>query len=406
MIGEEELMDIRALSRQGYTYAEIGRILGRDWRTVKRYLEQGTQPVYRRRRMDSKLDVFKPTIDQWLASEPRLLSTRIHQDLVRDYGFTGGYDTVRRYVERSRPKPEPRTEERFETRCGFQAQVDWSHEQPIRTSSGLELPLYCFHMVLGHSRDAFCALTGSQDLVTFWACHRAAFTHFGGVPHTLLYDRTKTVVRTHVGREVRPCERIFHPEALASAHHYGFTMRLCQPYRPRTKGKVESDVAYVRERLLRAHAFTSYEQANREWRAWNTDIARMRVHGTHGEVVGARAERDHAALLSLPPAAYLVVDRTTRRVARDGFFSFEGRRYHLAAAAPGERVELVLGHQEIEVYSTIDLRRLARYERGRPVRVLPDPTEDSVSLAAVLGALPAVDVHRRPLSVYQQAIDG
>jgi len=30
-----------------------------------------------------------------------------------------------------------------------QAQIDWSHEQPIRTSSGLELPLFCFHMVLG-----------------------------------------------------------------------------------------------------------------------------------------------------------------------------------------------------------------------------------------------------------------
>jgi transposase len=61
-------------------------------------------------------------------------------------------------------------------------------EQPIRTGSGLELPLYCFDMVLGHSRDSFCRLTGSQDLVTFWACHRAAFTHFGGVPHELLYE--------------------------------------------------------------------------------------------------------------------------------------------------------------------------------------------------------------------------
>src|ERR1700752_88664 len=255
-------MAIRALSRQAYTYAEIGRLVGRDWRTVKRYLETGAQPVYRRKRMPSKLDVFKPPIDQWLANDPRGLAAPVHQDLVRDYGFGGGYDTVRRYVERSRPTPAPRSEVRFETAPGFQAQVDWSHEQPIRTRSGLELPLYCFHMVLGHSRDTFCRLTGSQDLVTFWACHRAAFAHFGGVPRELLYDRTKTVVRAHVGRERSLGENVFHPEALASARHYGFTLRLCKAYRPQTKGKVESDVPYVRERLLRAHTFANYEHAH------------------------------------------------------------------------------------------------------------------------------------------------
>src|SRR5215210_7826257 len=124
-------------------------------------------------------------------------------------------------------------------------------------------------MVLGHSRDSFCALTGSQDLVTFWACHRAAFTHFGGAPRELLYDRTKTVVRAHVGRERSLGENVFHPEALASAHHYGFSLKLCKAYRPQTKGKVESDVPYVRERLLRAHRFASYEHSNRAWASWN-----------------------------------------------------------------------------------------------------------------------------------------
>jgi transposase len=406
VISEEDLMDIRALSRQGYTYAEIGRLVGRDWRTVKRYLESGAQPAYRRKRMPSMLDALKPLIDQWLAAEPRLLATRVHQDLVRDYGFEGSYNTVRRYVERSRPSPPRRPEERFETAPGFQAQVDWSHEQPIRTSSGLELPLYCFHMVLGHSRDSFCALTGSQDLVTFWSCHRQAFQHFGGVPRELLYDRTKTVVRTHVGKDVTLDERRFHPEALASAHHYGFSMRLCQAYRAKTKGKVEHDVSWVRERLLRAHSFSSYEQGNIAWRAWNEDIARVRVHGTHGEIVAVRAERDRSALLALPPTSYLVVERTTRVVARDGFFSFEGRRYQVPDARPSERVELVLGPEELEVYSTVDGRRLARHERGRPALVLPDPVESSVSLAKVLGALPTTDVHRRPLSVYQEMIDG
>jgi transposase len=120
-------------------------------------------------------------IDQWLASEPRLQATRIHQDLVRDYGFTGSYPTVQRYVDRARPrKPEPVS----------------------------ELPLYGFHMVLGHSRDTFVGLVDSQDLVTLWACHRAAFHHFGGVPAEILYDRTKTVIHSHVGHERRQGERL------------------------------------------------------------------------------------------------------------------------------------------------------------------------------------------------------
>lgn len=101
-------MDIRALHRQGLTYAEIGRIVGRDWRTVKRYLTEGAQPRYRRKRMPSKLDPFKPTIDQWLASDAGLQAARIHQDLVRDYGFTGSYPTVRRYVDRARPRRQSR----------------------------------------------------------------------------------------------------------------------------------------------------------------------------------------------------------------------------------------------------------------------------------------------------------
>ena len=213
-------------------------------------------------------------------------------------------------------------------------------------------------------------------------------------------------MRQHVGREVTLERRIFHDEALASAHHYGFSMRLCQPYRAKTKGKVEHDVPYVRERLFRGHSFTSYEHANEQWRSWNEDVALKRVHGTHGEIVAVRGERDRAALLPLPAVDYLVVERTSRVIARDGFFSFEGRRYHVPGARPGERVELVLGATEIEVYSLLDGRLVCRHERGRPKIVLPDPAENSVPLARVLESIPKVEVHHRPLSVYQELIDG
>ncbi len=59
MIDEEESMDINALHRQGFTCTEIARMLGRDWRTVKRYLAEGEKPTYRRKGSPSKLDPFK-----------------------------------------------------------------------------------------------------------------------------------------------------------------------------------------------------------------------------------------------------------------------------------------------------------------------------------------------------------
>src|SRR5205807_2276399 len=107
VISEEDLMDIRALSRQGYTYAEIGRILGRDWRTVRRYLEEAAQSVYSRNRMPSKLDPLKPVIDQWLAGEPRLLATRVHQDLLasRCQIRVGKHSSQRRHPSEPASKP-------------------------------------------------------------------------------------------------------------------------------------------------------------------------------------------------------------------------------------------------------------------------------------------------------------
>jgi len=38
--------------------------------------------------------------------------------------------------------------------------------------------------------------------------------------------------------------------------------------------------------------------------------------------------------------------------------------------------------------------------------VLPDPVANSMPLAQVLDAVPKVEVHHRPLSVYQELIDG
>ncbi|WP_442813914.1 DDE-type integrase/transposase/recombinase [Streptomyces sp. NBC_00151] len=87
-------------------------------------------------------------------------------------------------------------------------------------------------MTLSYSRDPFCCFTTGQDMATFFNCHRLAFAHFGGVPMSIVYDRTKTVVRRHVA----PGEAVpLHPEAVAFAGHYDFDVDVLAAYRPQGK---------------------------------------------------------------------------------------------------------------------------------------------------------------------------
>lgn len=66
----------------------------------------------------------------------------------------------------------------------------------------------------------------------------------------------------------------------------------------------------------------------------------------------------------------------------------------------------MLGATEIELRSLLDGRLVCRHERARPAKALPDPIESSVPVAQVPDAIPKVEVHHRPLWIYQELIDG
>jgi hypothetical protein len=163
----------------------------------------------------------------------------------------------------------------------------------------------------------------------FWDCHRRGFAHFGGVPATIVYDRTKTVVRRHVGRgQATP----LHPEAVAFAAHYDFTIWLAAPCRAQTKGRVERQVEIVRSHVLEGRSFAPLAEMDAAFATW-LPTRRSQVHRTHGEVMSGRAERDRTALGRLPEHPYVVCERHTRRVGKDALVSFQASHY----SVPGPR---------------------------------------------------------------------
>jgi transposase len=375
----EAWMDLRRfkpLRDAGATWKEIAAELGLDPRTVKKYINRPAVPPSAPRRVGTPprlIEHLAPVVDAWLTGDITLRGTVIHERLVAEHGFPGSYQRVKLYVAEARPRiaaeqglPGPLTglHRRFEVTPGAQAQVDWgTGSREIARALGVRY-VYSFHMTLSYSRDPFCCFTTSLDLATFFGCHQRAFAHFGGVPGSIVYDRTKTVVRRHVapGRAVP-----IHPEAAAFAEHYGFAIDVLAAGRPQAKGRVERQVLIVREHVLAGRSFTGLDDLDAAFAEW-VPIRHAQTHRTHGQVIAVRAETDRAALAPLPPAAYRVTDRCLRRVGKDCLISFESSRYSLPAedVTAGMTVELRVGPTTVAIHAIgADPRLLVEHARAR-----------------------------------------
>ncbi|MGW0064389.1 IS21 family transposase [Streptosporangium sandarakinum] len=433
---------------------EIAAATGLNRRTVAKYLTGEVAMVPPKRAPSSRprlrvIDQVAPLIDAMLRAEILLKGAVIHERLAVDYGFTGNYQRVKIYLQEARPRIAAELgisphelaglHRRFEVVPGAQAQVDWGDEGKVLAHVGIG-KVYSFHMTLSYSRDPFCCFTTSQDLVTFFDCHRRAFEHFGGVPMSIVYDRTKTVVRRHVapGKAVP-----LHPEAVAFAGHYDFDVDVLAAYRPTGKGRVERQVAIIRDHVLAGRAFSSIEEMDAAFAAW-VPLRRAKVHGTHGEVIGVRAIRDHTALRPLPAAPYVVSQRHLRYVGKDCLVAFDANLYSVPASKvqPRQLIEVRATKAQISLHATTPDHRgetlLATHARavGRGCRVvderhwdglptgagrrvttgyddLPTPRRSgggdgrepgAGSLQALLNRAAAaqVEVSRRPLSVYDE----
>ena len=189
---------------------------------------------------------------------------------------------------------------RFETAPGEQLQVDW-----VEFRKGAR-PLYAFCATLGFSRASYVEFVSDMKVQTLVACHERAFEAFGGVPKRVLYDNMKTVVleRDSHGEG----QHRYHAGFLDYARHCGFVIKLCRPYRAKTKGKVERFNGYLRRsfyvplvsRLKQAGLRLDVVTANIEVSRWLAKVANERVHGTTGVRPSDRLRQERAHLQLIP----------------------------------------------------------------------------------------------------------
>ena len=299
MLTKEAVMEIRLLARQGLGIRAIAKELGISRNTVKRYLRGEAVGTAAHR------GPGRPCIlgryEDWLrrrveGAAPRCLpATVLHREITA-MGFAGTVRTVQRFVATLTPAPAPVPLVRFETAPGQQAQMDWGEYRLGKDR------VYAFIGVLGFSRWLYLEYVASTQAPVLVACHRRMFGGFGGVPREVLYDNMRTVVtqRDAYGRG----RHRFHDGIWSLAAECGYRPRLCQPYRPQTKGKVERSVHYVANsffyplvtRLELEGEPLDLDRLNAEARLWCGQVANVRVHGTTGARPLDRLVEERAAM--------------------------------------------------------------------------------------------------------------
>lgn len=397
MLKGGSLLRVQELAVEGKSLREIARMTGFSRNTVRKYLRDGLSREPRPRpRRGSKLDAYKPTIDDWMKSG--LFNCQVMLARLRELGYTGGVSTLKNYVQRFRPPKRQRATLRYETPPGEQAQLDWGICEYV-DERGQRRKLPVFVMILGYSRASYIEFTRRCDLHSFLRCFVHALQHFGGVPKVALTDRMKTVV-LGTNDDGGPH---WHPAFQDFALSLGLTPKLCRVRRPQTKGKVERAVRFVKENFWVARQFTDLADLNRQALAWCDEID-QRIHGTTGQRPCDLLPQED--LLPLPPPERLAqFMREERKVSMDGFVSLDGVSYGVPWPYSGRVVTVRQLRDQIEIWS--EGTRIAVHEKSQ--RGLVRLKGQYAGLSAAQGAtgplpvarqIPADDVDQRPLSVY------
>ena len=348
MVRLEAVVMILDLHRQGLTVSEIARQCGLDRKTVRRYIGRGLElPTYGPRKpRQTVLDPFTAYLRERVVAYPGLTGARLLREL-KELGYAGGYTAVTDFLRDVRPRPAPGFEVRFETAPGEQGQVDFAQFQVVFTDEPTTPRIvWLFSMVLGYSRLIWARFVMHQDLPTVLRCHVAAFDALGGAPRELLYDRMKTAV-------IRDGERdgiVYNRALIDLARHYGFLPKACQPYRAKTKGKVERPFRYIREDFFLARSFRNLVDLNDQLRRWLDGVANPRLHATTRRVVNEVFAEEHLHLRPLPLAPFRSVLRLERRISRDGMVSVGGNCYSVPDATRRRLVEVHTLATEVRIF--------------------------------------------------------
>lgn len=341
---ETEAEIVRLYHGERWPIGTIAGQLGLHHTTVQRVLRHTGVDAKVVAPRPSMVDPFVPFIVEQLTKYPDLRSSRLFV-MIKERGYPGGPDHLRRVVGRLRPKKPAEAFQRLRTMPGEQAQVDWAHFGKLEIGRALR-PLWAFVMVLSYSRRLFLRFFPGASMPFFVRGHVEAFADFGGVPRVLLYDNLKSAVLERQGDAIR-----FNPTLVEMSAHYRFEPRPVAVARGNEKGRVERAIRYIREAFFAARSYTDLPDLNRQATEWAASAAVDRPWvEDRSRSVRQAFEEERGVLLPLVAEPFPAHERVEVEVGKTPYVRFDLNDYSI----PHDRTQRTL-----VVYADLDEMRVA-----------------------------------------------
>jgi transposase len=335
----------RAYFSDGKKIREIVRELAVSRKVVRKVVRSGaTEFAYTRQvQPRPQLGAFAERLEALLAedaarSRRERLTLRRIADLLRQEGYTGGYDAVRRRARQWRSQQPASGGQAFVPLVfppGDAYQFDWSHEYVVL--DGVTMPVKVAHVRLCHSRAFYLRAYPRESQEMVFDAHVRAFAFFGGACRRGIYDNMSTAVdAVFQGKE-----RAFNRRFLQLCSHYLVEPVACTPASGWEKGQVENQVGFARDNIFRPRPrFASLEALNawleaecRRWMAQHRHPERR--ERTASEML--EAERPALVALGVPFEGFREVEAVASSTC---LVTFDRNRYSVAAAAARRPVQV------------------------------------------------------------------
>ncbi len=329
----------------------IAKQLGVSRNTVRRWLKQDCS-LYRPKSDSGKFlqEHKKEVSDLYLQCEQRCPPL---QRCIRDkFNIEVSLRTLERFCQPIRKELHRKTfledtVHRFETAPGEHLQVDFGEKDvPM---NGQMVHLHFFVCKMGFSRRLFVKAYMQETQEAWLDGMESAFRYFDGLPLCIVCDNASSLVRNHYATDdsQRFTERFYY-----FLTYYGIKGIATAVQHPRSKGKVESGVKYIKGNALVGVDKPDLTAWNLWLETWCKEESDKRKLNTLFDASSTpeqrwNLEKRHLRSCTLPKIAGLFF--ANRKVGRDGLIRIDNQYYRLDDALIGQEVQVQYDEESVNV---------------------------------------------------------